>query len=273
MVRQIAMVSETKSVAMSDLSQASAAYQKQVTRDFGPLWDVSATIDVFDKLENVPLGYWPIILRDDIHAPGAGGYHTDDHGQPFALVHANVPTSTWQLTASHECLEMLADPGDSPKPDQGRVEFLVEVCDPSEATRFAYTVNGVLVSDFYTPHYFDPLVAPGVRYSYKGFILQPRQVLEGGYLSWHEPVSDHWWQKVVGSGGSERFRDLGILQASRGSIRGQIDRMSEGHTADALRTDDVAPRHFGLQLAEISPSTDARAARLHKQIEQIIGNV
>ena len=37
----------------------------------------------------------------------------------------------WSLTASHECLEMLADPfgnrliaGDSPKPDQGRVQIL-----------------------------------------------------------------------------------------------------------------------------------------------------
>ena len=57
---------------------------------------------------------------------------------------------------------MLVDPfgdklkaGDSPKADQGRVLFLVEVSDPSEAKEFAYTVNGVLVSDFYTPSFFD----------------------------------------------------------------------------------------------------------------------
>jgi hypothetical protein len=45
---------------------------------------------------------------------------------------------------------MLVDPsgnrlvaGDSPKTDQGRVSFLVEVCDPSEAADFAYSANGV----------------------------------------------------------------------------------------------------------------------------------
>jgi hypothetical protein len=65
----------------------------------------------------------------------------------------------WQLTTSHEWLEMLADAfgnrlvaGQSPKEDQGRVEFLLEVCDPPEDAQFAYTSNGILVSDFLTPH-------------------------------------------------------------------------------------------------------------------------
>jgi hypothetical protein len=55
--------------------------------------------------------------------------------------------------------------------DQGRVEFLVEVSDPSEAAQFGYTVNGIPVSDFYTPHYFDPVQANGVRYSQTGAYL------------------------------------------------------------------------------------------------------
>src|SRR5204862_2300991 len=135
---------------------------------------------------------------DDIGEPGALGIHLDKDNPPFALVQFN---DSWQLTASHETLEMLADPfgnrlvaGDSPKPDQGRVEFLVEVCDPSEAAEFGYTVNGLLVADFYTPKYFDPLANSGTSYSYSWAIKKPQQVLRGGYLSWHEPVSDHWWQ-------------------------------------------------------------------------------
>ena len=35
------------------------------------------------------------------------------------------------------------------------MEFLVEVCDPCEVPALGYTVNGVRVSDFYTPRYFD----------------------------------------------------------------------------------------------------------------------
>ena len=43
------------------------------------------------------------------------------------------------------------------------------------------------MSDFYTPRFFDPLVAPGVRYSFTGALTEPRQVLRGGYLSWARP--------------------------------------------------------------------------------------
>lgn len=153
-VHQLAIVSESESVTMSDLTQVSAALQKQAIRDLGPIWAVEATVDAFAKLEDIPLGYWPMVVRDDIGFDAAG-IHLDQDGQPFALISAG---DNWSLTASHETLEMLVDPfgnelfaGDSPKPDQGRVEFLVEVSDPSEAAVFGYTVNGILMSDFYTP--------------------------------------------------------------------------------------------------------------------------
>ena len=88
----------------------------------------------FDSLDDLPLDYWPVIIKDDIGDPTAAGYHEDQHGQPFALVQHG---QGWSLTASHEVLEMLADPfgrrlvaGESPVRGQGRVKFLVEVCDP-----------------------------------------------------------------------------------------------------------------------------------------------
>ena len=82
-----------------------AALQKQVARDFGPLWDVKATVDAFATLDDVPLGYWPILVGEE--GQGGGGVHLDDNNQPYALVDL---TSDWTVTASHECLEMLADP-------------------------------------------------------------------------------------------------------------------------------------------------------------------
>src|SRR5262249_42939044 len=148
---------------------------------------------------------------------------------------------TWSLTASHEALEMLVDPfgnrlmaGDSPKPDQGRVEFLVEVCDPSEAAEYAYTVNGILVADFYTPKYFDPVFAPGIRYSFTGAITEPRQVLPGGYLSWHDLASDHWWQEIWFDGSQPTFRDIGRLEIKAGSLRAQIDRITTAEQEKAM---------------------------------------
>lgn len=136
----VALVSDTPSVSFNQVAVVSAALQKQVTRDFGPLWDIDATVDGFDRLESIPVDYWPVILRDDISQPGAAGYHTDDNGQPLSLVQADA---NWALTTSHEVLEMLADPfgnrtlagsppPQAPAPISGfeRVLYLVEVCDP-----------------------------------------------------------------------------------------------------------------------------------------------
>jgi hypothetical protein len=223
MLMQVALTSEANSVGFSELATVSAALQKQVLRDFSPIWDVQATVDPFADLDDVPLGYWPVIIVPEV-AQGAG-VHLDRNGQPYALVEAG---SSWSLTASHEVLEMLADPfgnrliaGYSPRVDQGRVEFLVEVCDPSEDDDYAYTSNGVLVSDFYTPNYFDPEPATGVRYSFTDSIKSPRSVLPGGYLSWHDPVSDQWFQ-LVHFGAEPEFRDLGQI-TGQGSLRALID--------------------------------------------------
>ena len=274
LVRQLALVSEVSSISFSDLTRVSGELQKQVSRDFGPIWEITGTVDPFAKLEDVPIGYWPIIVRDDIGIPEAAGVHEDKAGQPYALVTAG---GGWALTASHETLEMLADPfgnrlvaGDSPKPDQGRVEFLVEVSDPSEAEQFGYSVNGIKLSDFYTPHFFDPVGADGVRYSFTGAITEPRQVLDGGYLSWHDPVSDHWWQ--LQNFGTPKFIDLGVLTAANGSFRSQVDRLTEA-TAAKFRTGTKATLQAArLTSAANQESSDSRAASLRAQIDQVLGH-
>ena len=199
---QLALVSEGVDVDSSALTSTAAALSKQVQRDFTPIWGVDATIDAFLKLEDVPTDYWPIIVMKDVQE--AAGYHEDKDGQPFAVVQFG---DQWSLTASHECLEMLADPFGRRMQggmvlDQAiklgqpkrRVRYLVEVCDPSESAEFAYQVNDILVSDFYTPHFFDPVKASGVRYSFTGAIDGPRKVLDGGYISWEDTVTQHWFQ-------------------------------------------------------------------------------
>jgi hypothetical protein len=223
-------------VKLADVSSVSAAIQKQVTRDFGPLWEIQATVDAFEKLEAVPVDYWPIIIRDDIKEPGAAGYHTDNHGQPFSLVQADPG---WELTASHEALEMLADPfgnrtiAGAPPPKApapvsrfSRVTYLVEVCDPCESEQFAYEVNGVKLSDFITPHYYDPSGNTGVLYSCRGSIKAPHTVREGGYVSFGNPVDNHWYQIIL-QNGKAQIRDLGVITTTttKGkSLRELIDR-------------------------------------------------
>src|SRR5690242_18248159 len=159
------------------------------------------------------------MIVDDVE--GAAGIHEDDRGQPFAVVSYGP---SWSLAASHECLEMLVDPfgktlrtgpvptidGKPPLGGSSPVEFLVEICDPCEDERCAYHIDGILVSDFYTPAYFARKPVPGAQYSFNNQIEAPREIPRGGYLSWRDPASGHWWQiKDIGS--RQEFVDLGVL--------------------------------------------------------------
>ena len=109
LIRQLALVSQSDQIPFADVLKVSAALQKQVTRDLAPIWQVSATVDAFEALEEVPPGYWQLIVRDDIHERAAGIHQSGD-GQPFALITASADINTWSLTASHEALEILVDP-------------------------------------------------------------------------------------------------------------------------------------------------------------------
>jgi hypothetical protein len=276
-----ALVSDTPVIDFSQASIVAAALNKQVARDFGPPWEVDATVSAFDKLESVPVDYWPVIIRDDINEPGAAGFHTDDNGQPFSLVQAD---DSWTLTSSHEVLEMLADPfgnrtiagsppPDSPDPISGfdRVIYLVEVCDPCESDQFAYTVNGVTVSDFITAHYYDPNGTKGAQYSFRGNVQAPHTVLEGGYVSFGNPVDNNWYQIIVVNG-QTRVRNLGVIQSSTGrSLRESVDlavrtvRKQEQYRIKPAMTKALAAA-AGSPLVKTST---ARAKTLRKYVQKL----
>lgn len=239
MLNQVAVVAQTDQIAFSDLTSVAAAIQKQVTRDVSPIWNIEASVDAFASLDDVPLGYWPVVIDDTIPFNAQGIHLNDDNGQPFALV---LYSEDWALTTSHEVIEMLVDPSgnrtvaaNSPKPGQGRVLVLVEACDPSEAAKFGYTVNSILLSDFYTPHFFDPVQASGVRYSFTGAVTAPMQVLDGGYISWWDPRTKHVFQLVV-SGARKTFKDLGRLPAGFGTLRSFTDSFTNKLRKDLKKT-------------------------------------
>ena len=168
-MQQVALVSQTPSVPLSEIVKVAAALQKQVTRDFAPIWEVSATVDSFAKLEDVPLGYWPIMVRDDVITNfQAAGIHLDDNGQPFSLVQAS---DDWAMTSSHEVLEMLADPfgervirrqaagagrEEGRRHEAGASTSSRSAISVSESDETAYTVNDISGVDFYAPHFYEP---------------------------------------------------------------------------------------------------------------------
>jgi hypothetical protein len=193
---------------------------------------------------------------------------------------------------NHEVLEMLVDPqgtltraGDSLKSGQGRVEYLIEVCDPCQASNFAYSVNYVMVSDFYTPHYFDPVKSNGVRYSFCGQVRGPREVLDGGYLSWFDPQTRHLFQLQV-DGKQETIADKGQIPLAIESLRAFSDRVSADRREAVINAGSRAglllnaatdyrktARVEQPKLTAVDHAQIAHARNLRAQLERIVAAV
>jgi hypothetical protein len=245
----VALVSLSSDVPDREVMRVAAALQKQVTRDFAPIWGVQATIDPFADLHSVPSDYHPVIvfsgtadlaeqleglvgeqyasrLIDAFTTDQLQGIHLNGFTrQPFALVEAS---EVWSVTASHEALEMIADPygnrlvAASHKLDRAlRVNYLLEVCDPCLAVW--YPVNGLPVSDFYTPSYFDPVRTDGTRYSFTGEVVEPLEILPGGYLTWVDPRSGSLYQLQAGETEPVHLADEEALQRSSVPLRILVD--------------------------------------------------
>jgi hypothetical protein len=271
-VRHLALVSESPSVKLADLVPAAAALQTQVIRDFAPVWRRPATVTAFNRLQDVPLDHWPMIVSDTIPYQ-AEGIHLDKDGSPFSLVRYS---EGWTLTTSHEALEMLGDPlgkrtrrGPSPKQGQGDVAFLVEVCDPSEADAFAYQVNSTTVSDFYLPSFFDRTAQAGTRYSFTGAITKPRSILRGGYISWKDLATNIWWQQRWFNTPRPTFFKIGLL-ARGANPRRATDQLTEV-PEEAMRPAG-AMKGFDAAAALPGPPPDQkeRAARLREMVATIV---
>jgi hypothetical protein len=275
LTNHLALVAQTASVPMSAVTEVAAAVQRQITRDFAPIWGVSATVEPFDRLDQVPSGYWPIILREDLPGPNVLGQHLDDHGQPFALIQT---TNIWSLTASHEAVEMLADPfgnrlspGGSLRVGQGVVEFLVEVADPVAGVDCAYTVNGIMVSDFVTPDYYQhPTAVRGTSYSFTGAVRRPRDVVDGGYIAWREPLRGDWWQ-AGRTHGRLRVIRLGVIEGGRLGLRSAVDSVyTPPHLFEGVPEDDPRLLAALARRASEASAARARAGAWERQITSIV---
>ena len=190
---------------------------------------------------------------------------------------------------SHEVLEMAVDPqgtltraGNSLKSGQGRVEYLIEVCDPCQDSEFAYSVNSVMVSDFYTPQYFDPVKSSGVRYSYSGQVRGPREVLDGGYLSWFDPQTRHLFQLQV-DGKKTTIADKGEVPFAAESLRAFSDSVSTDRRDSVIKGGSRAGLRLNAatdfrktarvekpKLTAVDHAQVAHARNLRSQLERIV---
>jgi len=249
---QIALTSLTNQVGMAELARVATALHKQAVRDFGPLWNVDAQVDAF-PIDRIPIGWWPIIVQDVLDEPDAPGVHrTEVDDTPYVLIPYG---ETWSLSASHECLDMLADPSGSRKiagepleRGRGRVEYLLEVCAPCEDIANAYTIDGIVVSDFCTPRYYNTASRAQAPCSFTGALDHSLQILPNGSLAW--------------------FADDGLIYQARAQADGRV--VHHGGFSAANRNGQLVrefvnnllpDRH--LRLASAEPSSRLHALAWH----------
>lgn len=222
----VALVDDTRRINPSDLAKLAGALNKQILTDFGPIWHVAATVGAYPK---APANTWAIHIQNKLDEPGALGYHTDDTHQPVSYVEY---TNDYSVTVSHECLEMLGDPWGNrmtsaqlpagTELDYGAfglrskidsVNYLIELCDPPEAT--SYPVGGVALSDFLLPSWYRSAPGPDCKFSYAGGCHQPREVADGGYVSFGT-ASGEWFQ-VFNQNGRLQISDIGRFDKTQSS--------------------------------------------------------
>jgi len=202
----IAILNQSKLVDDADAQAMTEAVAKQVRYDAAPIWDRAPAAVVFYKTASaVPQGSHGIAIVDTIknQPKGVLGFHTEDMGgklwgvvaaKPELDAGGKVTTGDWSVSSvlSHEVLEMFVDPNCNLWANDGKGGvYSFEVCDPVEAP--TYAVDGISVSNFVTPAWFDPLAAKGAgaQFDKLGKLPGPFSMLKGGYLVYTSAGKEH----------------------------------------------------------------------------------
>lgn len=174
------------------------AMQAYVSQYVAPVWGTPAKLV---KSTGFRKNAWAMVFLDNADAPGALAYHdlTPD-GLPISKVFVKTTLDSGDLvsvSASHELVEMLVDPAINMMttgPDPKTI-YAYESADPVEALTF--NVNGIPMSDFVYPSYFEVFHKPGsVKFDQLKKVKRPFQILGGGYQI---VFKNGKWSQVFGS--------------------------------------------------------------------------
>jgi hypothetical protein len=210
----IAIVNESSDVDVRELRKAVKAFQKQLDRDFFPRWGWRADL-IFEQ--NIPPRSMRLTIKEvdsDPEDEGLLGYHILN-GVPITEVFTRDTNGKrfreYYSVISHEILEMIADPSANLYADgylngnEDKAALIAfEVCDPVQDR--LYAINGIKVSDFVTPEWFEPGHKPGsVQFSHLGSVNRPFKMTPGGYVdAVFNGKADTFWGKSSKKGKRRR---------------------------------------------------------------------
>jgi hypothetical protein len=188
---RIQVINDSRHLQDDEIMAALPAVQTQVHRDFAPAWGIDASLEFVEKRRQPDPGAWWIAFIDYArHAGGEGNHFLTKSGLPFGRVFVQSTkkvAQAWTSAFSHELLELLADPDTNVVASRGTtrknsVWYAYEVCDPCSDDSYGYKIDGVLVSDFVYPAWFESFQKVGARFDHQKLITKPFQVLPLGYV-------------------------------------------------------------------------------------------
>jgi len=221
----ISVINESTVLTDAEVTPVVIALQQQVTNDFRPIWGIDAELKMIPQGAQPLAGTWWLVMLDDSDQAGALGYHdlTPDGlpiGKVFAASDLKAGTS-WSVTASHELLEMLADPNINlsvlvQNANTSGTLFAYEVCDACEDDSLGYQINNVLVSDFVYPAWFENFRAQGsTQFDRMNKMQNPLELLAGGYIGVFNISEGSGWQQVTAQKSLTNMRHRGHVGSRR----------------------------------------------------------
>lgn len=200
---------QNSSTVLSDaqVQAAIAALQTQLDRDWQAAWGTTATLVFVSKTQGIATGHWPIYILDTSDVSGALGYHDETAaGLPYGRIFAKDDITygyNWTVTLSHELLEMMLDPYVNltvfrQTTNTAGMLYAYEACDACEADNLGYQINGIQVSDFVWPAWFDTTITntAGHRYDQMNHLTAPFQLYSGGYIGVFQVTNGSGWSSI-----------------------------------------------------------------------------
>ena len=224
---------KSSQVSDADVAKMAAACSKQLAQHVAPAYGLAAVpVSFLPAGAPLPKGAALITVMDTLDDPQALGYHTEDAGSKVWGVvgtkaamgqGAKALVGPYAISSilSHEVIELFADARINLWADNGRgVRIAYELCDPVEND--FYILDGVAVSSFVYPAWFDHLAAKTEHFDYLGHLSRPFTMTHGGY----------WVQEKAGTE-SQKFGDRfpewrkAAKQAEFSRARRRINRSQE----------------------------------------------
>jgi len=203
---RVAVINRSTRVGDEEMRGAVMALQKQVRRDFAPVWGIDAELTLVAKGADPEPGSWWVMIEDQSEFPSIIAYHTlTPEGLPYvrvSVVTAQQSDFAWTMAASHDLLEMLANPRvnltvfDSSDGIQGKL-YIREICDPVSSPLQAYSIDGIVVSDFVYPSWFESYrKSGGTQFDHAGHVNEPFQIARGARSMVCEVTASSGWRQI-----------------------------------------------------------------------------